>query len=44
MNEPTIKLSNGVVMPFMAMGTNWMKYGELAACNGGWLQCRTESH
>lgn len=29
MNEPTIKLSNGVVMPFMAMGTNWMKYGEL---------------
>ena len=26
---PTIKLSNGVEMPFMAMGTNWMTYEEL---------------
>lgn len=26
---PKIKLSNGVNMPFMAMGTNWMNYDEL---------------
>lgn len=26
---PKIKLSNGIEMPFMAMGTNWMNYDEL---------------
>lgn len=29
MTYPEIKLSNGVEMPFMAMGTNWMNYDEL---------------
>lgn len=29
MNYPTIKLYNGVEMPFMAIGTNWMNYKEL---------------
>lgn len=29
MTYPEIKLSNGVDMPFMAMGTNWMNYDEL---------------
>ena len=29
MKFPKIKLSNGIDMPFMAMGTNWMTYEEL---------------
>ena len=29
MKLPKIKLSNGIDMPFMAMGTNWMTYEEL---------------
>lgn len=29
MNYPTIKLYNGVEMPFMGIGTNWMNYNQL---------------